>query len=88
MKENGSIRLVLGGSRSGKSRIAERLAISSKMPVTYVATFKTANMDPEMQDRIQRHRVQRPAHWELIENTFDLKRLRRNVPERPSFLTV
>ena len=41
--------------------------------MTYVATYVTNRSDPEMEDRVARHRKQRPAHWTTIENRFDLK---------------
>jgi len=69
------LHLILGGSRSGKSRRAEEIAEAKGVPVTYVATYATAQTDPEMADRVARHRKQRPAHWTTIENRFDLKAL-------------
>jgi adenosylcobinamide kinase/adenosylcobinamide-phosphate guanylyltransferase len=71
------LHLILGGSRSGKSRYAEQLAASTAHPVTYVATYATSQFDPEMEDRLARHRKQRPAHWTTVENRFDLKNLFR-----------
>lgn len=58
--------LVLGGARSGKSRFAQRLAESSGMPVTYVATAEAG--DAEMAARIARHRAERPPHWCTVES--------------------
>jgi len=72
---SGSITLIVGGSRSGKSRRAESLAGQKTMPVTYVATCATALMDDEMRRRVQEHRRHRPAHWLTIENRFDLPEL-------------
>jgi adenosylcobinamide kinase / adenosylcobinamide-phosphate guanylyltransferase len=69
------LHLILGGSRSGKSRRAEEIAAAKGVPVTYVATYATAQSDPEMEERVARHRKQRPAHWTSIENRFDLKAL-------------
>jgi adenosylcobinamide kinase / adenosylcobinamide-phosphate guanylyltransferase len=69
------VHLILGGSRSGKSRRAEEIAATKGVPVTYVATYATSQTDPEMEDRVARHRKQRPAHWTTIENRFDLKPL-------------
>lgn len=62
--------LILGGVRSGKSRLAERLATDSALPVTYIATA-TAE-DDEMRVRIAAHRAHRPASWSLVEEPLDL----------------
>ena len=62
--------LILGGIRSGKSRLAERLAIESQLSVTYIATA-TAE-DEEMRQRIANHREQRPDHWHVIEEPIKL----------------
>lgn len=63
--------LVLGGARSGKSRLAERLATDSTRPVTYIATA-TVRDDSEMQARIARHRARRPSVWQTVEEPLAL----------------
>ena len=62
--------LILGGVRSGKSRLAERLATESQLPVTYIATATME--DEEMRTRIAAHRVRRPDHWQVIEEPLQL----------------
>ncbi len=62
--------LILGGVRSGKSRLAERLATESGLPVTYMATATA--QDDEMRARIASHRLRRPQHWGLIEEPLRL----------------
>lgn len=57
--------LILGGVRSGKSRLAEHLVRTSGLPVTYVATALAG--DDEMRARIETHRRRRPADWVLVE---------------------
>lgn len=66
------IHLVLGGSRSGKSEVAERLAPTLAAPVTYVATATVGRDDPGFVERIQRHRDRRPAAWATVEAGPDL----------------
>jgi adenosylcobinamide kinase/adenosylcobinamide-phosphate guanylyltransferase len=62
--------LVLGGARSGKSALAERLALASGKQVTYVATSHAG--DAEMAARIAHHREHRPADWQTIEEATAL----------------
>lgn len=57
--------LILGGARSGKSALAERLAHEAARPVTVIATARA--LDAEMAARIARHRADRPATWRTVE---------------------
>lgn len=62
--------LILGGARSGKSRLAEQRADASGLDVIYIATAQAG--DAEMEARIAHHRASRPAHWMLIEEPLHL----------------
>ena len=64
------LQLILGGARSGKSRLAEQTAKAFGQTVIYIATAQ-AN-DAEMQLRIQHHQQQRPNEWQLIEESLYL----------------
>jgi adenosylcobinamide kinase/adenosylcobinamide-phosphate guanylyltransferase len=64
------ITLVLGGARSGKSEVAERLAHAMPGPVTYVATG--AATDDDMAARIAAHKLRRPLEWSTVEVGADL----------------
>jgi adenosylcobinamide kinase/adenosylcobinamide-phosphate guanylyltransferase len=62
--------LILGGARSGKSALAERLASADGGEVVYIATAQAG--DGEMQARIADHRARRPSHWHSVEEPLAL----------------
>jgi adenosylcobinamide kinase/adenosylcobinamide-phosphate guanylyltransferase len=67
------LQLILGGARSGKSRLAEKLAGDSGLEVIYIATSQP--LDGEMNQRVALHRQRRPAPWGLIEEPVALARV-------------
>jgi adenosylcobinamide kinase/adenosylcobinamide-phosphate guanylyltransferase len=64
--------LVLGGTRSGKSTygLARVRELAGERSVAYLATALAG--DPELDDRIDRHRRGRPDGWPTIEVASDL----------------
>lgn len=62
--------LILGGARSGKSRLAEQRAVASGLPVIFIATAQA--LDGEMAQRIATHRAQRAPEWQVIEEPLEL----------------
>ena len=70
--------LILGGARSGKSRLALQRAEASAQPVCFIATAEAH--DAEMADRIARHQAERPAHWVTVEAPLDLAEAIRTAP--------
>ena len=68
----GSILLITGGVRSGKSALALQRA-KAYGKVAYIATAIAA--DGEMEYRIQRHKMERPAHFVTFETTEKIPEL-------------
>ena len=68
----GSVTLVLGGVRSGKSRYAQQLAEQSSR-VVFVATAKIS--DDEMRAKIERHKEDRPTEWLTVEEPLELPKV-------------
>jgi adenosylcobinamide kinase / adenosylcobinamide-phosphate guanylyltransferase len=62
--------LILGGARSGKSRLAEEKAAASGLAVVYLATAQAG--DAEMTRRVAHHRARRPASWGCREEPLHL----------------
>ncbi|QIO05758.1 bifunctional adenosylcobinamide kinase/adenosylcobinamide-phosphate guanylyltransferase [Acinetobacter shaoyimingii] len=80
------MQLILGGARSGKSRLAEQIAVALKMPVTYVATAQA--FDDEMVERIQHHQHQRPSQWALIEESLHLADVLKEIDQEQHVILV
>jgi adenosylcobinamide kinase/adenosylcobinamide-phosphate guanylyltransferase len=59
--------LILGGARSGKSRLAVELARKRGGDVLFIATAEAR--DGEMRQRIAAHRRNRPTGWKTLEAT-------------------
>ena len=66
----GSISLILGGARSGKSAYAETLICAMPSPWIYCATAQA--LDDEMRNRIAHHRARRAQGWLTRETPLDL----------------
>ena len=68
------ITMVVGGSRSGKSAFAEKIACRLEQEqagsVTYVATGTI--WDHEFAKRVEKHKNRRPINWGLIEEPCNL----------------
>jgi adenosylcobinamide kinase / adenosylcobinamide-phosphate guanylyltransferase len=67
-----NLTLITGGARSGKSRLAESIGRSSKLPIYYMATMRPTPEDAELSLRIEKHRRRRPVDWQTIEVAGDL----------------
>ena len=65
--------VLLGGARSGKSALAVELGRRHDGPVTYLATSPRIPGDADLDDRIERHRRERPAEWTTIEAETSLR---------------
>lgn len=72
-----AIRLILGGTKSGKTTYAQELAKKiqeiQKIEIKYIATSKI--LDIEMEERVKHHISTRPSHWETIEESYDIKKI-------------
>lgn len=77
--------LVLGGARSGKSRIAQQLADTSRATPILIATAQ--GLDEEMRERIAHHRAERDSSWHTHEAPLDLADALR-VHARPGRIVV
>jgi adenosyl cobinamide kinase/adenosyl cobinamide phosphate guanylyltransferase len=78
------ITLVLGGTRSGKSAVAERLVLAHAGPLAYLATGWAT--DSDMADRIERHRRARDARFTTFEVGAGLASGLREAPAVPALV--
>jgi adenosylcobinamide kinase/adenosylcobinamide-phosphate guanylyltransferase len=74
-----ALTVLLGGARSGKSKLAVQVAADTKAPVVVVATGEAR--DDEMAERIRRHRAERPPAWRTLEEPIEVARAIDSVHE-------
>jgi adenosylcobinamide kinase/adenosylcobinamide-phosphate guanylyltransferase len=85
----GTLILVLGGVRSGKSTYAQKLAgeiTAGSGRVAYVATG--AACDNEMRARFEQHRRSRPSEWATIEAPTEVAQVIKKAGEEYAVMIV
>jgi adenosylcobinamide kinase / adenosylcobinamide-phosphate guanylyltransferase len=82
LDSEGTLTLIVGGVRSGKSAHGEHLARTrGRDSVLFVATAEAK--DADMAERIRRNRLGRPTTWRTLESPRDVaSALEQTTPER------
>lgn len=78
VRADAKITLILGGARSGKSRLAEDLAQKRDGRLVYIATAEA--WDEEMRARIAEHKARRGDRWHDIEAPIAIAEILRALP--------
>lgn len=78
VRSDARITLLLGGARSGKSRLAEQLAKTRSGRLVYIATAEA--WDDEMKARIAEHKSRRGDRWHSIEAPIAVAEVLRALP--------
>jgi len=72
MERESSLTLLVGGARSGKSKIGAAMVETWNGRAGVIATAEA--LDEEMAERIERHRSSRSDDWLVVEEPIDLER--------------
>lgn len=82
--------LILGGARSGKSRLAEQRALvwqaQTGGELIYLATASAG--DGEMSQRIHQHQARRGDQWQLLEEPLDITGVIARRYQQPACLLI
>jgi adenosylcobinamide kinase/adenosylcobinamide-phosphate guanylyltransferase len=78
VRSDARITLLLGGARSGKSRLAEQLAETRNGRLVYIATAEA--WDEEMKVRIAEHKSRRGDRWHSLEAPIAVAEVLRALP--------
>ena len=81
---------VTGGVRSGKSDWAfrEALRLAEDRPVVFIATASADPSDPDFEERVQKHRANRPDYWVTLEADTDLSSVVTDAAQRSRTVLV
>lgn len=74
--------LITGGQRSGKSEMAERLALELSDAPVYIATATVTPSDTEMERRVAAHKARRGPRWTSVEEPLSPARHAGNIAGR------
>jgi len=69
--------LILGGARSGKSTLAQKMAQNSSLPFVYLATGIVT--DDEMESRVKKHQSSRPPTWTTLETPLGFRHIEADL---------
>ncbi|MBX2858762.1 MAG: bifunctional adenosylcobinamide kinase/adenosylcobinamide-phosphate guanylyltransferase [Cellvibrionaceae bacterium] len=78
--------LILGGARSGKSRLAEQRAMQTGKSLVYIATAQAR--DSEMSARIAKHQQARSKAWHCIETPLYLSRSLADIDAHDTAIVI
>jgi adenosylcobinamide kinase/adenosylcobinamide-phosphate guanylyltransferase len=81
-----SCALILGGAKSGKSRYALQVCEGLRREKVFLATARA--LDAEMDIRIRRHREERGADWQTIEEPLDILKSIQRLDHREGLILV
>ncbi len=76
----GKVIFITGGARSGKSGFGLSLAEKQGGRMVYIATAKAR--DPEMEERIRRHKEARGPLWESVEEPLEIAKALLSIGRR------
>jgi adenosyl cobinamide kinase/adenosyl cobinamide phosphate guanylyltransferase len=83
----GSLTLITGPVRSGKSQLAVERARNWDENAVFVATYQRDPADAEMAERVRRHRASRPA-WRTLEAPADVAVTLSTLSPAPSGVII
>lgn len=86
VRADAGITLILGGARSGKSRLAEQLAEKRDGRLVYIATAEA--WDDEMKTRIAEHKARRNDRWHNIEAPVAVAEVLQALPSETGAVLV
>ncbi|WP_341895989.1 bifunctional adenosylcobinamide kinase/adenosylcobinamide-phosphate guanylyltransferase [Ferrovibrio terrae] len=86
VRADAGITLILGGARSGKSRLAEQLAERRNGRLVYIATAEA--WDDEMKTRIAEHKARRSDRWHSLEAPIAVAEVLQALPSETGAVLV
>jgi adenosylcobinamide kinase/adenosylcobinamide-phosphate guanylyltransferase len=82
----GNIVFILGGARSGKSRVALQRASEFSGKKAYIATAQA--LDDEMKERIDKHKKERSGDWTTFEEPINISGLIKDIHKKYDVIIV